>query len=93
MVVWDRIGIRPPLCYFPAVWESILNSELGEYANTFSEIEPQPSIDAMEKHFRKRIEIVNKLVESKKLEAGMARLAKSHFEAHLEELRALRTQQ
>jgi hypothetical protein len=75
------------------VWEAILNSELGEYANTFSEVEPQPSVEAMEKHFRKRLEIVNKLLESKKLDAGMAKLARSHFEAHLEELRALRTQQ
>lgn len=93
MVNWDIIGIRPPLCYFPAVWETILASEgEGETAKALSESEPELSIDAMEKHFNKRIEIVNRLMESKKLDAKIARVAKRHFEAHLEELKALRTQ-
>jgi len=76
----------------PAVYEALLANE-QEYTQAFSGTEPQLTIDAMEKHFKKRLEIVNRMIESKKIDARMGSLAKSHFESHLEELKALRTQQ
>jgi hypothetical protein len=45
----------------------------------------------MARYFKQRISIVNKLVETKKLDAKIGKIVTSHFEAHLKELGALQT--
>jgi hypothetical protein len=54
--------------------------------------EPDPHPWAVANHLKERIAIVKQLSETKKLDAGLAKIAIAHFETHLKEINALTAQ-
>ena len=90
---FDRIRFRPPICYFPPMWELVLNKVVdpAQVAKTVA-AGPQPNPWAVANHLKERIAIVKQLSESKKLDSGLAKIAIAHFESHLKEIDALQAQ-
>ena len=90
---FDRIRIRPPICYFPPMWELVLNKAIdpAQVAKTVA-AEPDPHPWAIANHLKERIAIVKQLSESKKLDANLAKIAIAHFETHLKEIATLQAQ-
>lgn len=89
---YDRIRIRPPVCYLPPMWEIVISRDIGEIgklAGGLAATVPDTSPAAIERHLNERIRIVEKLKESRKLDGKIADAAISHFRTHLEELKAL----
>lgn len=87
---WDRIRIRPPLCYLPPIWEILINREINpELVKKIGIEDPHPDPWHIEKHMNNRIKIVKELVAGKKLDAKLGELAVAHFQEHLTELKAL----
>ncbi len=91
--LWDGIRFRPPICYFPPVWEFVLNKGVdpAQLAKTVTAV-PDPIPWAVANHLKERIAIIKQLSDSKKLDAGLAKVAIAHFEAHLKEIDALKAQ-
>jgi hypothetical protein len=91
---WDRVILRP-YCFLPPPWESRIKAELDPISDRMAiELaQGELAVDskAMARYFKQRISIVNKLVETKKLDAKIGKIVTSHFEAHLKELGALQT--
>ena len=90
---FDRIRFRPPICYFPPMWELVLNKAIdpAQLPKTVAE-GPRPEPWAIANHLKERIAIIKQLSESKKLDAGLAKIAIAHFETHLKEIDALQAQ-
>jgi hypothetical protein len=90
---FDRIRFRAPICYFPPIWELVLNKAVdpAQAAKTVA-AEPDPHPWAVANHLKERIAIIKQLSDSKKLDAGLAKIAISHFEAHLKEIDAVQAQ-
>ena len=90
---FDRIRFRAPICYFPPIWELVLNKGVDPalVAKTVT-AEPDPHPWAVANHLKERIAIVKQLSETKKLDAGLAKIAIAHFETHLKEINALTAQ-
>ena len=90
---FDRIRVRPPICYFPPMWELVLNKAVdpAQVAKTVT-AEPDPHPWAIANHLKARIAIVKQLSDSKKLDAGIAKIAIAHFENHLKEIDTLQAQ-
>ena len=90
---FDRIRFRPPICYFPPMWELVLNKAVDpvKVAKTVA-ANPDPLPWVVANHLKERITIVKQLVDSKKLDAGLAKIAIAHFETHLKEIDALQAQ-
>ena len=91
MSTWDKIWIKHPICYYPPIWEALIDrvtpiEQLKDIVTT----DPRLTPEAMTSYFKKRIVIVNKLVETKKLDARLGKMAVAHFNSHLQELEALR---
>lgn len=89
---WDMLRFRPPLCYFPPIWELVLNKAVDPAAVAKMIGEPDPHPWAVANHLKERIALVKKLSESGKLDAGLAKVAVAHFEAHLKEIKAIQAQ-
>lgn len=92
MSVWDRIRIRPPICYLPPMWEIIVNNRIDpvQAGKTLPLFDPDPQPAVMEKYFKARIELVRTLVKEGKLDSRIGDVAIQHFETHLKELESLR---
>ncbi len=90
---WDRIRVIPPICYFPAVWEAVINNGIDKMANPIVAQNPDPVPWMIEKHMKDRIGLVDKLVETKKLDPKIGDVAKRHFETHLNELKTIQAKQ
>lgn len=90
---FDRIRFRPPVCYFPPMWELVLNKAVDpvQVAKTVA-AGPRPEPWAVANHLKERIAIVKQLVDSKKLDAGLGKIAITHFETHLKEIDAIQAQ-
>ncbi len=90
---FDRIRIRAPICYFPPMWELVLNKAVdpAQIAKTVA-AGPDPLPWTVANHLKERIAIIKQLSESKKLDAGLAKIAIAHFETHLKEIDALQAQ-
>jgi hypothetical protein len=75
------------------MWELVLNKAVdpAQVAKTVA-AEPQPNPWAVANHLKERIAIIKQLSESKKLDAGLAKIAITHFEAHLKEIATLQAQ-
>jgi hypothetical protein len=87
---FDRIRIRPPICYFPPMWELVLNKAIDPAAIAKTVVaEPDPVPWVIAKHLNERINIIKQLSENKKLDPKLAKVAIAHFEAHLKEIEAL----
>ncbi len=91
---FDKIRIRPPICYFPPMWELVLNKAVdpAQIAKTIVS-GPDPLPWAVAKHLNERINIIKQLAENKKLDPKLAKIAITHFEAHLKEIDALQAKQ
>ncbi len=90
---FDRIRVRAPICYFPPMWELVLNKAIDPALATKTVVaEPDPHPWAIANHLKERIAIVKQLSESKKLDAGLAKIAIAHFETHLKEIATLQAQ-
>ncbi len=87
---YDRIRIRPPICYFPPIWELVLNKGVDPAQFKTVAADPSPDPWAVANHLKERITIVKQLADSKKLDARLAKVAIAHFEAHLKEIDALK---
>ncbi|MEM1557089.1 MAG: hypothetical protein QXT26_01250 [Thermoproteota archaeon] len=90
--VWDRIRIRPPICYLPPMWEIIVSNRIDpvQAGKTLPLFDPDPEPILMEKYFKARIELVKTLVREGKLDSRIGEAAIQHFETHLKELEPLR---
>ena len=90
---FDRIRFRAPICYFPPIWELVLNKAVdpAQIAKTVA-AGPVPDPWAVANHLKERIAIIKQLSESKKLDSGLAKIAIAHFESHLKEIAALQAQ-
>jgi hypothetical protein len=87
---FDRIRIRPPICYFPPMWELVLNKAVDPAAIAKTVVaEPDPVPWVIAKHLNERINIIKQLSENKKIDPKLAKVAITHFEAHLKEIDAL----
>ena len=90
---WDRIRIRLPVCYLPPIWELIVNKEIDfAQAVKLAGADPSPDPWVVANHLKQRVALVKKLSESGKLDAGVAKVAIAHFNAHLKEIKALQAQ-
>ena len=91
---FDKIRFRPPICYFPPMWELVLNKAVDPAQVTKTVAAgPNPVPWAVANHLKERIGIIKQLSESKKLDAGLAKIAIAHFETHLKEIEALQAKQ
>ncbi len=75
------------------MWELVLNKAVdpAQIAKTVA-AGPNPVPWAVANHLKERITIVKQLVDSKKLDAGIAKIAIAHFESHLKEIDTLQAQ-
>lgn len=90
-MMWDRIRIRPPVCYLPPIWEIVLNRNVDiELAKNITATVPDTAPAMIEKHLNERIRIVKTLIDTKKLDSRIGKVAIDHFQAHLEELKGIR---
>lgn len=89
---WDMIRFRPPLCYFPPIWELVLNKEIDPAQFKTVAAGPQPLPWAVANHLKERIALVKKLSDSGKLDPALAKVAVDHFNAHLKEIKAIQAQ-
>jgi hypothetical protein len=90
---WDRIRVIPPICYFPPIWEVVLDRGIDEMANEIAAMGPRPEPWVIAKHMKDRIDLVEKLVDTEKLDPKIGDIAKRHFETHLNEIKAIQTKQ
>ena len=70
---FDRIRFRPPICYFPPMWELVLNKEIdpAQVAKTVA-AGPQPLPWAVANHLKERIAIIKQLSREQKLDAQIS---------------------
>jgi hypothetical protein len=75
------------------MWELVLNKAIdpAQLAKTVA-ASPRPEPWAVANHLKERIAILKQLSESKKLDAGLAKIAITHFETHLKEIDSLQAQ-
>ena len=90
---WDRIRVIPPICYFPPIWEVVLNGGIDEMANEIVAMGPRPEPWVIAKHMKDRIDLVEKLVDTGKLDPKIGDIAKRHLETHLNEIKAIQAKQ
>ncbi len=90
---WDRIRFRPPICYFPIMWELIINREIivnaelaKKYGNKLVSAEPNPDPWSVKEHLTDRINITRKLITDKKLDKKLGEMVISHLEEHVKEI-------
>ncbi len=88
---WDRIRIRPPICYFPPAVELIINRELSsemvrKYGDALVSGDPEPNPWSVGAHLRARINITKDMIANKKLDPKIGEKVIAHFEGHLKEL-------
>ncbi len=97
---WDRIRFRPPICYFPIMWELIINREIivnpelaKKYGGKIVSVEPDPHPWSVKEHLTDRINITRKLITDKKLDKKLGEKVISHFEEHIKEIDEIQTKE
>ncbi len=90
---WDRIRFRPPICYFPIMWELIINRELianpelaEKYGSKLVSAKPSPDPWSVKKHLTDRINITKNLIADKKLDKKIGAMVITHLEQHVKEI-------